>query len=429
LADPRLDRHPVPVRWAPSAHARRLLTLAIGALVLAFFTRRPEFAGLAAPPLILLATWRTDRPAEISLGLDGPHGRVVERDEAAVLVSLAGQGAHDAELTLLPVAEIFAGPTLTVPADRNGDPEGSPATVRLRFRAARWGRRRPGTLEIVLRDRARLAEGTVLVELAHLDCAPLSARLDGAILLSKLQSRLGEHPARVPGDGGEFDGVREFVPGDRQRRINWAATTRRGTLHLTTFAAERTQNVVVIADVTFDIGTVGLSTHDLALRGAAGVISRYTASRDRIGLVSYGLGVGWVAPGQGRRHLERLMELLVSGPSGARPDTLARLPRAALPPGALIVAFSPLLDQRFIEAIRDLRERGFSVLVVDVLSALPEHDSSALSGLTARLWKLEQEAMRYSLTQIGVPVAHWDGKAPLDEPLAPYLRRKIVVRR
>ena len=424
MADPRPGRRPVPVTWAPSAHARRLLTLAIGALVLAIFTRRPEFAGLAAPPLILLATWRTDRPAELSLGLDGPHGRVVERDEVAVLVSLAGQGEHDAELTLLPVAEIFAGPTVIVPAD----PQDRPATVRVRFRASRWGRRRPGTLEIVLRDRARLAEGTVLVELAHLDCAPLSARLDGAILLSKLQSRLGEHAARVAGDGGEFDGVREFVPGDRQRRINWAATTRRGTLHLTTFAAERTQNVVVIADVTFDIGALGMSTHDLALRGAAGVIGRYTASRDRIGLVSYGNGVGWVAPGQGRLHLERLMQLLVSGPTGTRPDTLARLPRAALPPGSLIVAFSPLLDPRFIEAVRDLRERGFSVLIVDVLSSLPEHDSSTLSALTARLWKLEQEAMRYSLTQIGVPVTHWDGRAPLDEPLAPYLRRKIVVR-
>lgn len=398
--------------------------MAIGALALAIVTRRPEFAGLAAPPLVLLATWRTDRPAELRLGIDGPHGRIVERDEVAVTVSLAGQGDHDAELTLLPVAEVFAGPMVAVPAD----PERRPATVRLRFRAARWGRRRPGTLEIVLRDRARLAEGKVLVELARVDCAPLAATFDGSILLSRLQSRLGEHPARTAGDGGEFDGVREFVPGDRQRRINWAATTRRGTLHLTTFAAERTQNVVVIADVSFDIGPPGLSTHDLALRGAAGVIGRYTASRDRIGLVSFGNGVAWIAPGQGRRHLEQLMELLVGGPSGSQLDTLSHLPRAALPPGALIIAFSPLLDPRFIEAVRDLRERGFSVLIVDVLSALPEHDTSSLSALTARLWKLEQEAMRFSLMQIGVPVAHWNGQAPLDEPLAPYLRRKIVVR-
>ena len=414
----------VRVSWVPSAHARRLLTLAITALVLAVVTRRPEFAGVAAPAVVLLATWRTDRAAELSVRIDGPRTRVVERDEAVISVSVDGQGPHDAELTLLPGAEIFAGPTVLMPAA----PGGGPATARMRFRAVRWGRRRPGTLEIVLRDRARLAEGRVLVELARVDCAPRPARLDGTILLSRLQSRLGEHPARVAGDGGEFDGVREFVAGDRQRRINWPATSRRGTLHLTTFAAERTQNVVVIADTSFDVGKLGLSTHDLALRGAAGVIARYTASRDRVGLISFGNGVGWLAPGQGRRHLEHLMELLVRGPAGDRPDAFARLPRAALPPGALIVAFSPLLHPGFIEAVRDLRERGFSVLVVDVLGSMPEHDTSTLSALTARLWRLEQEAMHYSLTQIGVPVRHWDGTAPLDEPLAPYLRRKIVVR-
>jgi uncharacterized protein (DUF58 family) len=427
LADRRPDesgRRTVPVTWAPSAHARRLLTLAVAGLLLAVLTRRPEFAGLAAPAVVLLATWRTDRPASLSLRIDGAHGRIVERDEVSLSVTIDGQGEYDAELALLPLAEIFAGAPVAIPAD----PAAGAATARLRFRPARWGRRRPGTLQVLLRDRARLVEGTVLVELARFDCAPLPARLDGVILLSKMQSRLGEHAARAAGEGGEFDGVREFVPGDRQRRINWPATTRRGTLHLTTFSAERTQNVVVIADVSFDVGKLGLSTHDLALRGAAAVIARYTASRDRVGLISFGNGVAWIAPGQGRRHLEGLIELLIRGPSGDRPDVLSRLPRAALPPGALIVAFSPLLDPRFIEAVRDLRERGFSVLIVDVLSTVPEHDTTALSGLTARLWQLEQEAMRYSLAQIGVPVAHWDGQAPLDEALAPYLRRKIVVR-
>jgi uncharacterized protein (DUF58 family) len=97
-------------------------------------------------------------------------------------------------------------------------------------------------------------------------------------------------------------------------------------------------------------------------------------------------------------------------------------------PGSLIVAFSPLLDPRFIEAVRELRERGFSVLVIDVLATAPAHDTSVLSGLTARLWQLEQEAMRFSLAEIGVPVASWDGRTSLDEPLAPYLRRRIVVR-
>ena len=44
--------HPLPrreVRWRLSRHARRLLTLALAALLLAVLTRRPELAGLAAP--------------------------------------------------------------------------------------------------------------------------------------------------------------------------------------------------------------------------------------------------------------------------------------------------------------------------------------------------------------------------------------------
>ena len=65
----------------------------------------------------------------------------------------------------------------------------------------------------------------------------------------------------------------------------------------------------------------------------------------------------------------------MSAPGGwEHKSGLTRLPRAALPPGALIVVFSPLLDPRLIEALRDLRERGFSVLVVDVLNAEPAHD-------------------------------------------------------
>jgi uncharacterized protein (DUF58 family) len=91
--------------------------------------------------------------------------------------------------------------------------------------------------------------------------------------------------------------------------------------------------------------------------------------------------------------------------------------------------FSPLLDTRLIEAMRDLRERGFSVLVVDVLNSEPRHDRSIVSGLAARMWRLEQEAIRFSLTQIGVPVVHWNGTSSLDEPLAPYTRRVLVMHR
>jgi uncharacterized protein (DUF58 family) len=405
-------------------HARRLVTLAVAALIIAIVTARAEFAGLAAPALLMLATWRSDRSDELTVRLILEASTLVEGTDAVLTVEVHGHDKFDALLTVEPGDHIRAGAPVLVPA-------GQPVRVaRLHLEPMRWGSRSLGMLVVTLTDRYRLTEGKALVGLPDIKCRPLPARLNSSIVLSRLPSRLGEHPARATGEGGEFAGVREFVPGDRQRRINWAATTRQGTLHLTTFAAERTQNLVIIADETTDVGVTGATSLDLVLRGAAGAVTRYIAARDRVGLVIFAGRLSWLAPGQGERHYQRLLDLMMATPGGwERAAGLTRLPRAALPPGALIVVFSPLLDPRLVEAVRDLRERGFSVLVVDVLNAEPAPDRSKLSSLTSTIWRLEQQAIRYSLTQIGVPVVHWDGVSSLDEPLAPYARRVMVAHR
>jgi uncharacterized protein (DUF58 family) len=444
------DFRQVPVRWGLSAHARRLLTLAVTGLVLALLTGRPEFIGVAAPALILLVAWREDRPAYLRLRIGLAEQRTVEGHGSDVLVDVAGQGDFEIELLLVPAEKVLAGPAVTITgracpaagpdvggqdtagqdADQRAGTGERVSRVLLPFTTEHWGYRPVGYLTVVLRDRFRLTEGTIQLNLPWADCRPDPAQMRSSVVLSKLPSRLGEHPARAVGEGIEFAGVRQFVPGDRQRRVNWPATTRLGTLHLNTFAAERTQNVVVIADATADVGPDGTTTLDLVLRGAAGVITRYLTARDRVGLIVFGSRLTWIGPGQGRRHQQRLLDLLVASPAGwDRAKGLTRLPRSALPPGALVLVFSPLLDTRVVEAVRDMRERGFGVLVVDVLSTRPRHDRSRLSGLAGRMWQLEQDAVRYSMKELGVPVVHWDGTAGLDEPLSPFSRRAMVVHR
>jgi len=432
--------HRMRVRWRLSAHGRRLLTLALTGLVVAIITRRPEFIALAAPALLLLASRQPDRPAQLAVRSALADIQIVEDSETAAIVEFAGQGTFTAEVALTPAESISAGPPLVVPPVATPAPAG-PADdstssrtrvprIRLPFSAQRWGDRPVGLVTITLLDDYQVTEGVVHVSLPWLDCRPSPAQLQSTIRLSKLPSRLGERPARAIGEGVEFAGVREFVPGDRQRRVNWPATTRRGTLHLSTFSAERTQHIVVVADATSDIGPAGSSSLDYVLRGASGAIVRYLGKRDRVGLIVFGSRLNWIGPGQGRRHLHRLLQLLVSTPSGwERTAGITRLPRAALPPGALVLVFSPLLDPRIIESVRDMRERGFSVVVIDVLNASPEHDGSRISALTARLWRLEQDAIRFSMSELGVPVVHWDGSSSLDEPLMPLSRHTLVVPR
>ena len=434
----------VRLSWSLSGHARRLVTLALGGLAIAVVSRRPEFAAAAAPALVLLATWRRDRPAQIGVSQRSTAVQVFEGEHAAVKVTVTGTGRFGVDLLL------HASDAVRVPAGARsgvvGRPPFAPGTAAagpdggdradtaaastagtVPFLVNRWGRRGIGNLEIVLRDRWRLHEGRVTMQLPSIDCYPAPAGQDTRVVLSRLLSWLGEHSSRAQGAGTDFTGVRDFVPGDSQRRINWPATTRRGRLQLNMFAAERSQNVVIIADATSDVGEIGATALDLAVRGAAGTARAYLAARDRVGFISYASRAAWVAPGTGTRQFFRIMNAMLAEPDSSPGGTnLDRLPRAALPPGALIIVFSPLLSQRLVGALRDLRERGLTVLIVDVLNAEPEGGNDSLSGLARRIWRMEQQAIRFSLRELGVPVVHWDGVQALDEPLAPYTRRVMV---
>jgi uncharacterized protein (DUF58 family) len=421
----RVPGHELDLHWRSSRHARRLLTLSVAGVFIALLARRPEFAGAAAPTLLLLAGGGSGRvqrrPARISVRVRPSATRAFEGELVALDVRADGQGDSHVRWTLHPGTDIDPGDATTADG----------AQARFTFTPERWGRRQIGTMDVVLRDRWRLAEGHLTVTLPKLDCYPAPADQRTTVVLRRLPNRLGEHPARTSGEGIEFFGVREYVPGDRQRSINWPASTRRGRLQVNTFAAERSQDVVLLADATSDVGVPGSSALDLALRGAAAAARAYLEGRDRVGVITYQWGgVSWLGPGLGRRQLYRIIDSMLASDSGyARGASFRRLPRAALPPGALVVVFSPLLDQRFVETLRDMRERGFTLLVVDVLNAEPPVRRRREDRLARRIWRMEQEAIRFSLRELGVPVVHWDGVQSLDLPLAAHTRRPLAARR
>ena len=111
------------------------------------------------------------------------------------------------------------------------------------------------------------------------------------------------------------------------------------------------------------------------------------------------------------------------------PD-LSRIPRTALPPGTLVVVFSPLLDPRGLTALTDLRQRGFPLIVVDTLrDEPPAHPRSAQAGLALRLWRLDRAATRSALRDLGVPVLRWGSEAELDSVHAPFRKPPPGARR
>jgi uncharacterized protein (DUF58 family) len=422
----------VPLRWNLSRHARRLVTLALAGLGIAVVTGRPEFAGVAAPALLLLATWHRARPARVRLAARLAAARMIEGERSAVTLTVSGTAHHVAQVVLHPAHGIVPLPGPASPTASPGPSAGRAAeqTVSVPFLVTRWGRRRVGTAQVILRDRWRLAEGIAQTGLPGVACYPRPAMQRTRVVLSRLPQRLGEHTARAAGEGAEFGGVREYVPGDRQRSINWPATTRRGRLQVNTFQAERAQDVIILVDTAWESATAGHSVVDIGLRGAAAAARAYLDARDRVGFITYRYRARWLVPGLGQRQYYRIAEAMLAQDRDWTADTgFARLPRAALPPGALILVFTPLMDPRLVETLRDLRQRGFPVLVIDVLNGEPPAGRGRAARLAQRLWRMEQQAIRFSLRELGIPVTHWDGEQSLDLSLAPYTRRVMVTRR
>jgi uncharacterized protein (DUF58 family) len=97
----------------------------------------------------------------------------------------------------------------------------------------------------------------------------------------------------------------------------------------------------------------------------------------------------------------------------------------ALPPDALVVALSPLLDERAVRTLLDVRARGFDLAVIEI-SPVPFAPAGPdeLDEVARRLWLMRREALRSRYLRLGVPVVEWDGEAPLQSALEEVRRFK-----
>jgi uncharacterized protein (DUF58 family) len=91
------------------------------------------------------------------------------------------------------------------------------------------------------------------------------------------------------------------------------------------------------------------------------------------------------------------------------------IPVRLLPPHALIVGLTPLLDPRVVTALLDLRGRGFDVAVIEVSPAPHvEAAGSPIEAMAQRVWHLDREVLRSRFLRAGVAVVPWGEGDALD---------------
>jgi uncharacterized protein (DUF58 family) len=407
----------VELLWRPSPLTRAVVTCGTAALAVAVIGGYWQLVAFAAPLLGVLVSigWQRQVP-RVHVHAEPASQRCFESEETRLTVWSSTETA-DVAVTL--TLEAVDGMRLeTIESDLQ---QRQTAVVA----ADRWGRY-PVIARVTVVARGGLVLGTAAVDAADVFVFPLASPQSTSLPRTELLDRLGTHLTRHIGPGVEYADVRRYVPGDQLRTVNWPVSARRGSLHVTERLTDRAADVVVLIDGYPQPPGPATEATDRIVRGAVQVVQSALRSGDRTGIVALGgRHPRWLGADIGRRQFYRILDAVLTAGDGfeTTPGTLA--PRAALPPGAIVIAFSTLLDTEFALALIDLRKRGHTVVAVDVLEGAPFEEAD--DKLVARMWSLQRSFMYRDMGTIGVDVVSWRGDATLDQAmhLVPDHRRRV----
>ena len=414
------------LHWHASPLTRAVATCAGVVLVAALIGSYWQLIAFVAPLLGVLCSigWQRTLP-EVYLHTEPGLQRCFEGEQTHLSLWATTDPADVA------VALAITGVEGMVVEVADGESAGRQAVT---VSADRWGRY-PVRVAVDVLAPGGLLSGSATVDAADVFVFPLAPPQSTVIPKTELLDRLGTHLTRHIGPGVEYADIRPYVPGDHLRTVNWPVSARRGSLHITQRLTDRAADVVVLIDMYAQPPGPATEATERALRGAVQVVQSALRSGDRAGIVALGGGrPRWLGADIGRRQFYRVLDTLLGAGDEFESTTGTLAPGAALPPGAIVVAFSTMLDTEFALSLIDLRRRGHTVVAVDVLEGAPFADARSGKShdpLFTRMWAMQRSFMYRDMGTIGVDIVPWPSEHTLDQSmkLVPEHRRPVRGRR
>jgi uncharacterized protein (DUF58 family) len=415
-----IESREVEFRWRASQLTRAIATCAGVTLAAAVIGAQWQLIAFAAPLLGVLCSISWQRPVP-KIQVHGEPGsqRCFENEQARLTLWATQESGADGESAVELAVATVEGMQLEV-LDSDSRQAKTVAAV-----AQRWGRY-PVRARVEVIARGGLVAGTATVDAADVIVFPLTPPQSTPIPQTELLDRLGAHLTRHIGPGVEYADIRQYVPGDQLRAVNWPVSARRRQLHVTQRLTDRAADVVVLIDTYRQPAGPATEATERVVRGAAQVVQTALKHGDRTGIVALGGNrPRWLGADIGQRQFYRVLDTVLGAGDRFENTTGTLAPRAAVPAGAIVVAFSTLLDTEFALALIDLRKRGHVVVAVDVL------DSSPFQGeqdpLVDRMWALQRSAMYRDMATIGVDIVSWEGDHSLEQSMGvmPDRRRRV----
>jgi len=139
----------------------------------------------------------------------------------------------------------------------------------------------------------------------------------------------GHYHSTFKGQGMEFQEVREYLPGDDVRSIDWNVTARQGRPFIKRFREERELTVMLLVDVSGsqEFGTAGQLKRELAAEVGATLAFSAIKNNDKVGLIGFSDRIEkYVKPDKGTLHVLRVIrELLTLRATGRGTDVAGAL--------------------------------------------------------------------------------------------------------
>ena len=139
----------------------------------------------------------------------------------------------------------------------------------------------------------------------------------------------GEYGSVFRGRGMEFDEVREYMPGDEIRTIDWNVTARTGTPYVKRYVEERELTVMFVVDLSASgaFGSVSKLKNEVAAEFCSLLAFSAVKNNDKVGLIVFTDQIEmYIPPKKGTQHVLRVIrELLDFRPRQARTDMVGAL--------------------------------------------------------------------------------------------------------
>ena len=237
--------------------------------------------------------------------------------------------------------------------------------------------------------------------------------LEEQIIKSRAPKLLsGAMPLNVIGAGTEFYSLREFVPGDSLRSVNWKALAKKGKMMVNETVREDVMDVILLLDAR-EVSAVGGGKDtplEMSCRAAATYAKQLLDERNNVALMVYGESIERVDLDRGEHHLFKILTAL----SSAKPQGNLKLEIVLkdllpyIPSGSPLILFSSLDDDHTIpEAFTNTISRGYTITTVSPSSLDFEERMKRIPAQPLLIARIERDNLISEIRSFGMQVGDW----------------------